>query len=224
VFWLTVLVEGDTEEAFVKAVLRPHLEARAVYATPIKYETSRNAEGRRYKGGGLRWAGVHKQLREFLRDPRAEFRLTTLFDLYGLPSDFPGMAEHAQVASTAKRAESLEVAMATALGDARFIPYIQRHEFESLVLACLDQLEASDPTKRSGITKLRADIMGLAPEDVNDGANTAPSKRLARFVDGYRKVLDGPEVTGKAGLTLLRTACPRFGTWLTTLESLAGAP
>jgi hypothetical protein len=35
--------------------------------------------------------------------------------------------------------------MATAVGDTRFIPYIQRHEFESLVLACLEQLEASDP-------------------------------------------------------------------------------
>jgi hypothetical protein len=189
VIWLTVLVEGDTEEAFVKAVLRPHLEARAVYATPIKYETSRNAEGRRYKGGGLRWAGVHKQLREFLRDPRAEFRLTTLFDLYGLPSDFPGMAEHAQVASTAKRAESLEVAMATALGDARFIPYIQRHEFESLVLACLDQLEASDPTKRSGITKLRADINAPASRLRGEAARRqaqGPSRR--RLVRRARRV------------------------------------
>lgn len=220
--WLTVLVEGDTEEAFVKAVMRPHLEARAVYATPVKYETSRSAAGRRYKGGGLHWAGVHKQLREFLRDPRAAFRLTTLFDLYRLPADFPGMAAHATVSDTAKRAGQLESAMAAVVGDARFIPYVQRHEFETLVLACLDHLDASDPSKRAGIKLLRADIAGVMPEDVNDGESTAPSKRLARFVDGYRKVLDGPDVTAKAGLAALRASCPRFGAWLTVLESLAG--
>ncbi len=222
--WLTVLVEGDTEEAFVKAVLRPHLEARAVYATPVKYETSRSATGRRYKGGGLQWARVYKQLRELLRDPRAEFRLTTLFDLYRLPSDFPGMERHAAVSDTAQRATQLETAMATAVGDTRFVPYIQRHEFETLVLACLEHLEASDPSKRAGIKKLRADIAGLMPEDVNDGANTAPSKRLLRFVEGYRKGLDGPDVTARAGLASLRASCPRFGAWLSALEALAGAP
>lgn len=221
---LTVLVEGNTEEAFVKSVLAPHLGARSVYATPIKYETSRSAAGRRYKGGGLQWPGVYKQVREFLRDPRPEYRLTTLFDLYRLPSDFPGMDSHATVTNTAERAGHLESAMATAVGDARFLPYVQRHEFETLVLACLDQLEASDPAKRAGIKKLRADIGGAPPEDVNDGANTAPSKRLERFVDGYRKVLDGPDVTARAGLAALRVACPRFGAWLTRLESLSGAP
>lgn len=221
---LTVLVEGDTEEAFVKAVLVPHLGARGVYATPIKYETSRSAAGRRYKGGGLHWPGVNKQVREFLRDPRAEYRLTTLFDLYRLPADFPGMADYAAVTNTTERAGLLESAMATAVGDARFFPYIQRHEFETLVLACLDQLEASDPAKRAGIKKLRADIGAASPEDVNDGANTAPSKRLQRFVERYRKDLDGPDVTARAGLAALRAACPRFGAWLTALESLAGAP
>lgn len=220
--WLTVLVEGDTEEAFVKAVLQPHLEARAVYATPIKYETSRSTSGRRFKGGGLGWTGVQKQLRAFLRDPRPGYRLTTLFDLYRLPSDFPGMDQHGTVPNTVERAHQLERAMAEVVGDPRFIPYIQRHEFEALVLACLDQLEASDPSKRAGIKALRASMGRATPEDVNDGMNTAPSKRLAQFVAGYRKNVDGPNVIAAAGLAALRAACPRFGAWITTLESLAG--
>lgn len=221
---LTLLVEGDTEETFVKTVLGPHLAARGVYATPIKNETSRSAAGRRYKGGGLHWAGVLKQLRELLRDKRADYRLTTLFDLYRLPSDFPGMDEHRGIADTSTRVGLLEKAMREAVDDPRFIPYIQRHEFESLVLACLDQLEASDPAKRAGIKQLRINIAGLAPEDVDDGAATAPSKRLEQFVVGYRKVLDGPLVTSQAGLDALRRACPRFGAWLTCLEALAQEP
>lgn len=218
--WLTVLVEGDTEEAFVKAVLKPHLETRAVYATPIKYETSRSAAGRRFRGGGLHWPGVLKQVREFLRDPSPAYRLTTLFDLYRLPGDFP--SDDAPPIDTAQRAAALERGMTAAVGDPRFIPYIQRHEFETLVLASLDQLAASDPSKRAGIKKLRADIAGQMPEDVNDGVNTAPSQRLKRFVEGYSKYVDGPNVTSVAGLTALRAACPRFGAWITTLESLAG--
>jgi hypothetical protein len=63
-------------------------------------------------------------------------------------------------------------------------------------------------------------IQGTAPEDVNDGAQTAPSKRLETLIAGYRKTVHGPPAVASAGLTALRTSCPRFGAWVTRLEAL----
>ncbi len=49
---LYVVVEGQTEEAFVKGVLRPYLRDRSVWAEPIIVSTSRANGGRKFKGGG----------------------------------------------------------------------------------------------------------------------------------------------------------------------------
>jgi hypothetical protein len=220
---LTIVVEGQTEEAFVKQVLRPHLDARDVFATPVVIESSRTPAGKKWKGGGMHWPRLGKELKAHLRDRGPDLRVSTLFDLYGLPSDFPGLASHRDVADTTRRVELLEQALAAELADPRFVPYLQRHEFEALVLASLDQLAAHlDPAPRRGIRALRDELAGCAPEDVNDGPTTAPSKRLAQHVVGYNKVVHGPDAIRAAGLEALRGACPRFGTWLTRLESLAG--
>ena len=98
-----------------------------------------------------------------------------MFDLYGLPGDFPGLAEHAANANTVARVNALEIAMARAVNDPRFIPYIQRHEFEALVLAGLKDLriflDARDDL--AGVDELMAVLRATAPEDINDGAQTA---------------------------------------------------
>ena len=74
----------------------------------------------------------------------------------------------------------------------------------------------------AGLEALQREIMGLSPEDVNDGPDTAPSKRLERLLPGYSKPLHGPLATEGAGLAALREACPRFDGWVRRLESLAG--
>jgi len=108
-------------------------------------------------------------------DQKPEARFTTMFDLYALPSDFPGKAIHASVSDTSRRVELLEQAMFDDLGDRRLIPYLQRHEVEALVLAGLDRLANLLPEERKGIERLREAIGPLSPEDVNDGVATAPS-------------------------------------------------
>ena len=52
----------------------------------------------------------------------ADIRFTTMFDLYGLPEDFPELAVHSREMDTVKRAELLEGAMAKAVRDHRLIP------------------------------------------------------------------------------------------------------
>jgi hypothetical protein len=152
-------------------------------------------------------------------DPSVRF--TTMIDLYGLPDDFPELARHASVPDSRRRVQLLEDAMAAAVGDYRFIPNIQLHEFEALVLASMDALVQllDNPSDLAGAERLRASIAGLAPEDINQGLSTAPSKRLAASIPGYRKTFHGPLATADTGLSSLRISCPRFDTWVAKLEA-----
>lgn len=53
----------------------------------------------------------------------------------------------------------------------------QLHEFEAYVFVDLAALEPLlDGADRARLAGLAADVRGMAPEDINDGVNTAPSK------------------------------------------------
>jgi hypothetical protein len=137
-----------------------------------------------------------------------------------LPDDFPGWAFQSGDQDTAARCERLEQALKNDIEDWRFSPYIQRHEFEALVLAAQDCLadlyDAED--QLSGLAKLQAEIAGMAPEEINDSPATAPSKRLEGQIPGYRKSEDGPDAIDLSGLAHVRSRCPRFDAWLAGLE------
>jgi Domain of unknown function (DUF4276) len=60
------------------------------------------------------------------------------------------------------------------------------------------------------------------PELVNDGPDTAPSKRILKAYPTYRKVVDGPDAIELLGLGALRTVCPHLDAWLKRLESADG--
>jgi len=218
-----VVVEGDTELAFVKTTLVPHLAARSVWMTPIEVTTKRDRmTGKKLGRGGGHWKHWKRDIERLTKVEQGDVRVTSLFDLYGLPDDFPELAIHQAEPNTLTRAGRLEAAMAAVINDHRFIPYLQRHEFEALVLAARGSLASLLPDKadRDGLEHLGKAIAGLAPEDINDGAGTAPSKRLLTFIPGYRKATLGPSALQAFGLLKLREACPRFDAWVSKLEGL----
>jgi hypothetical protein len=57
------------------------------------------------------------------------------------------------------------------------------------------------------------------PELVNDGVDTAPSKRIIRAYPQYAKTIDGPLVIAQAGLSAIRNTCPHADDWLRGLEA-----
>ena len=221
---LFIVVEGQSEEAFVKEALKPHLDDRAIYSYPtIVGKAVAERRGHRGRGGG-RFKHWQKDIRRLLsRDPSDDLRVTTLFDLYGLPNDFPGLDFHSSNVDTARRCALLENALASVIDDSRFIPYIQRHEFETLVLASLpslrELLDAKDDL--DGVSALEAVVAKTAPEDINDGEITAPSKRLLARVPGFSKSLHGPLAAADTGIAKLREQCPRFDAWVRKLEMLS---
>jgi len=220
---LYIVVEGDTEQEFVKQSLAPHLNALSVWTTPIEVTTKRDRKtGQKLAQGGGHWKHWRKDIRTVLRSNATELRVTSLFDVYGLPEDFPQLDACSAEPDTIRRAGLLESAMREDIEDQRFIPYVQRHEFEALVLSGLDHLgeQLVDADARAGLEALRAELGDTPPEDVNDGEDTAPSKRLLARVPGYNKKAHGPQVTGKVGIEGLKERCPRFGAWVQQLESL----
>ena len=59
-------------------------------------------------------------------------------------------------------------------------------------------------------------------EHINDGEQTAPSKRIIRVLPAYegRKTTAGPDIAEVIGLVKLREKCPHFDNWLKAIERL----
>jgi hypothetical protein len=219
---LYIIVEGQTEESFCKKLLIPHLAGFNVFARVSIVQTRDKQSGAvRGKGGG-HWKTWRTHIVTLLTQQfQDDVRFTTMFDVYGLPLSFPGIQESRRHHDPGQRIRALEESLTSDLDDRRLIPYLQRYEFETLVLAGLDHFESTlESDSLRGLKKLRAEIDGLPLEDINDGASTAPSKRLLRHIPTYIKRTDGPSITEAVGLEALRKACPKFDEWILTLEKL----
>ena len=221
---LHFIVEGQTEETFVNQVLKPHLDDRYIWADARCVLTSRRG-GVKHRGGFRNYAQPRRDILSWLReDQNDDARFTTAFDLYRLPSDFPGYGDAQAAADPYDKVRVLEEALRNDIDDWRFIPYLQLHEFEALLLSEPAQLAAQFMERQAGIRTLvtMADRSGN-PELINDGPDTAPSKRIIAEIPEYSgmKASAGPIVAERIGLANLRSGCRHFGEWINRLEALA---
>jgi Domain of unknown function (DUF4276) len=218
-----MLVEGQSEEAFVKQTLAPWLAHRGVFVQgPTLLWTKRLPAGSGFRGGVSGWAQIVRNLQPLLNDSDAW--VTTLLDFYGLPGDVPGWAEHRGNGPAADQAAAVQAAIAQALGPApRFLPFLALHEFEAWVFA--DPAVVAQHFGSGAIAAaLSAEVPEQGgPEDINHGAETHPMARLGKHCPGYKKSSDGPTILGKIGIETIRSRCPHFSGWLARLEAL-GAP
>ncbi len=214
-----VLVEGQTEEAFVGRVLRPHLDGFGVFPTPVIAVTRRVDTGPNFRGGLSSWGKADGDIRRLCGDTSV-VAITTMLDYYGLPVDAPGMTDRPSPATAEARILHVEGAIDVAISDARFRCFLAKHEFEALLYAdpgrCGTYLQdaALERAMRSAVKHCGE------PEMVNDDPQTAPSKRIVRACPGYVKTLHGPALVEDIGLAAIRGACPHFAGWLGWLESL----
>ena len=86
-----ISVEGQTEETFVRDVLQPHLWNCGLDPTPVLVTTKRVKVGPQFKGGLVTYGQAKRDILKLSGDSAA-VAVTTLYDLYGLPDDFPGHA------------------------------------------------------------------------------------------------------------------------------------
>ena len=146
-----------------------------------------------------------------------------MFDLYALPNDFPKFEEAEKINDPYDKVAFLEKAMEKDIEDNRFLPYIQLHEFESLVLAKLSSLVLEYFDRKDEIEKLNrllSDFKGNA-ELINGNKHTAPSKRITKLIPEYHKVNAGTAIVKYTGMNFLKENCSHFNSWLKKLEKLS---
>jgi hypothetical protein len=217
-----VVVEGHTEESFVNDVLAPALWPREVYLTPIIL----GVPG--HQGGNPNYARVKRDVVVQLKqDPTAY--CSTMLDFYGLGEGFPGTPLPPNLSPLDKvchleRAmmEDMIASVPDALRpDLRFLPYLQLHEYEGLLFSDPEAFARGihQPDLAASFRTVRAGFP--TPEDIDDGPETAPSKRVMRLYPRYRKPLDGTWAATEVGIDTMRRECPHFRHWTERLEALA---
>lgn len=222
---LHIIAEGQTEERFVKNTLADHLGLFQISTDVRTVMTSRDKRrGTVYRGGLISYQKARKDIQIWLKeDGHSEARFTTMFDFYALPPDFPGYKEAKKTVDPYLKVEMLEQSFQEDIHDPRFVPYIQLHEFEALVLADPGKLENEYFEHDEAIRVLQDALKqaGGNPELINDHPETSPSKRILQCIPEYDKVSVGADLAGINGLGFLKENCCHFGSWVNSLERLS---
>ncbi|MGH2458117.1 MAG: DUF4276 family protein [Chloroflexota bacterium] len=219
---LHFVVEGQTEEAFVNQILANHLGEYHVVADVRCVATGRRGH-RIYRGGVIDYSRVKRDLERWMKeDGNDDVYFTTMLDLYRLPLDFPGYATTGHV-DPYQRVAALEEAFGNDLDYPRFVPHLQLHEFEAILLSDPERIGVEFIEREDAVARLARMAREFAcPELIDDGPDTAPSKRIAREIPEYlhRKVSAGPRIAREIGLSRIRERCPHFHAWLAKIETL----
>jgi len=223
---LVVIVEGETEQAFVRDQLAGHLALHGTSAWGVLPGRHRN------RGGVKKW---HTAKHDILRTLKERRYCTTMIDYYAMPEDWPGRAE-AKALPWNERAAHVESKISSEVSEILesnfnpefLIPYVQLHEFEALAFADVAALTSVvSPLSNHSADYLQTQFAAILeeaahPEAINDGYETCPSRRISGIVRAYRKRVHSPIVTRRIGLDELRVKCDHFASWLKRLESIGG--
>lgn len=190
---LAISVEGATEREFVSTVLRPHFNGRNLFITPVDM------------GGNVSIDKAVSEIKKLL--PNYDF-VSTLYDFYGFKhKGKPSLKE-------------LLTELSDRVSDSRFLPYIQQYEFEALLFSNTRELvaEFEDESQLDHFNAL-VQKAGNA-ENINDGYDTCPSRRIESKFPAFVKNLHGPVICQRIGLAQIRAECPLFHEWICKLEAL----
>lgn len=214
-----ILVEGQTEEQFVKEVLSPYLSAKTgLWLTPTIVVTKVVKAGSNFKGGLSSFDQVRRDISRLLQNTSAKV-ITTLFDYYGLPRDFPGMETRPR-GSGLDRVRHVQSAFRECFPDGRFMPFLALHEFEAWLYCDLGP-RVEWIYLGGDLAPLRAARDAVTtPEEINENYETAPSRRIINAFPRYQKPLHGPMAALEIGIDAIRHQCPHFHDWLRKLEEL----
>ncbi len=208
---LFIVVEGQTEEAFVKELMAPYFIQNGIYdVRPVIIQTSKG-----HKGGFVNYEHLKNDILRLLKSQGQDVVVTTFVDFFRCP-ELPNQKDIEALPSHIKRVEEMEKSISDDINDWRFIPYIQLHEFEALLFSAVNGFEIYFEDQVSN------EIQGIIdsfdnPEEINSSPETAPSKRLIRIIPYYDKVIYGNIVALEIGLSTILARCPRFRGWIDCL-------
>jgi hypothetical protein len=213
-----VVVEEQTERAFVKDVLATTFWPRQIYMSAVVLGQ------RKHKGGRPTYARLRPDIISQLKQDCNAY-CSTMLDFYGLGGDFPGKPLPTGLSSIQKveRIEQVikqDICRQIPDAEVRFIPYLQLHEYEALLFS--DTAAFARAIKKQGLEHQLKNVRDsfATPEDIDDGSNTAPSKRVQGIYPPYKKVIEGTLAAQAVGIDAMRQECPHFRNWLERLEAI----
>lgn len=210
---VNVLCEGRTECYFIEKVLNPYFTPKQIYLTPLDLK------------GGFNFDKLKREICILLKQDKNAY-LTTFIDFYGLKGVYPkgkvkGNLTPIQAVNAIE--QGIENAIKKVIPNAKFMAYLQLHEFEALLF--------SDTTVLTEVIKI--DYPNLpnnyfedirkkfpTPEDINNSVHTAPSKRVIQIAPSYEKIAEGVLIAEEIGIEKMRQECPHFNAWLTKIDKL----
>ena len=213
---LCIICEGRTEGEFVKRLLAPHLSTFGICAYPSLLHSGPKQQ----RGGNVSVPRLAKHIRNEYHNVRF---ITTLVDYYGF-KNINGRTKKQLEQAILDEAQKLTTQNLEAY---RVRPYVQMHEFEALLFSDISRFELlgdswnNESQKR--LQRICDDFKSKTPEDINNSAQTAPSKRLDAIFPGYinnSKISLGPLIAKDIGLDTIRSKCPLFDQWIGELEKL----
>ncbi len=212
-------------KVLLKKVLCPYLQNKEGI-TGVKSILLTTNKKKNAKGGMLSYNQVLTDLnllRKTALDNNSKRNIfTTMFDFYALPKNFPGFYEMQKIQDPYLKVDKLEKDFAKAINDKRFIPYIQLHEFETLLFCDIECIAKFNSEYEEGCKQLVGILEKVGkgnPELINHGMQTAPSKRIEKAIGRYNKPRIGKGVTELIGIDQLRSKCKHFNQWIEKLIS-----
>lgn len=224
---LQIIVEGNSEETFVNDVMAKHFAPLNIFVSARKILTGWDRHNTKpAKGGLLKYNKFRNDVLSWIESDRNRPNTfyTSFIDLYAFPKDdqSPYTTQIQQIKDPYQKIEALEKAIGDNINHPNFIPYVQLHEFEAFLLVDPDRLLTMYPDQGAGVRRLKTDIGSTNPEEINESPQTAPSKRIIKYLPDYegQKAQVGPLVAEDIGMTKLRERCPHFNAWINILEKL----
>lgn len=208
-----IIVEGQTEQEFVNELIRPYLLSinSDVVVTSILIRTSSNG-----RGGFTNYQHLKNDITKALRSNSTDLIVSMFVDFFRIPNSVPDYNNIMKTGTHLAQVIQLEAAINTDINDWRFIPYIQLHEFESLLFSSNNGFENYFTSAHAAQTSIIISNFSN-PEDINSSPESAPSKRLLKIKPDYDKVLEGNLIALEVGMTTILAHCPRFKEWIDKL-------
>lgn len=220
--FVSILVEGQTEGEFVQTILNTYLNLKGLHLTITLIKTKKAVDNNpAYKGGVISYGQIERDLKPLLGNTSVA-AITTMFDYYGLPTDFPGYSHsEAQQPGCYQAVAYLEKQFTDAIAHQNFIAYLSIHEFEALLFTAPEKIIEALPDANKDLISTLQDIRDKysSPEEINKIA--PPSKRILSYLPDYRKPLHGIKIATLIGIEAMLKVCPHFREWVTKLENLA---
>ena len=207
------IVEGDTEIFFIEKCIIPYLYNKG-FENPMNAQKIITNRKLHKKGGNVNFEYLKNDIQRVASTKNV--LITTFLDFFRLPTNFPCYTEDSLRISEIENAIKEE--MSKYLDADCLLPYIQRHEIESLMFSGLDGFDIVIDDYDT-IQELDSIIKEYPnPEDINTHPEKAPSKRLERLFP-YNKTFDGELILEALPIDKIRTKCPRFNDWMNKLEA-----